>query len=75
MTEVFTIFSQHGVPTLVLGFLLFYIIRPVFQAQIEQIKEQTATNKALQEEIAVMRKDINILQVDVDKIKIKTKIR
>lgn len=75
MTEVFTIFSQHGVPTLVLGFLLFYIIKPVFSAQIEQLKELTATLKALHQEIALIKSDIHNIREDVDKIKIKTRIK
>lgn len=39
--EWITIFANYGLPAVILGFILWFFVRPVFQAYTKNIEKQT----------------------------------
>lgn len=68
-------FENSGVPMIILGFLLWYLIKPLFDSMIKNVNTQT---EALQEILANCKDtkaDIHELRQDVGEIKNNLKIK
>jgi len=78
--EVVKVFAQFGVPTMVLGFVLWFLLRPLINVFIHNIEVQTdAMSKITQNQseitsdLAGMRDDMNYMKSDISEIKNKIK--
>lgn len=74
--EVVKVFAQFGVPTMVLGFVLWFLLKPLVQVLIKNIEVQTdALSKIthnlsnISEELAEVKDSLHAMKLDIKEIK------
>ncbi|MBK7359498.1 MAG: hypothetical protein IPI45_04545 [Saprospiraceae bacterium] len=74
--EVVKVFAQFGVPTMVLGFVLWFLLKPLVQVLIKNIEVQTdALSKIthnlsnISEELAEVKDSLHAMKQDIKEIK------
>lgn len=67
--DLIQMFAQFGVPTLILGFILVFIIKPFVDSHVKFINQQTELLQNMNNDIHEMKSDINIIKSDVSNLK------
>lgn len=63
--DIIQIFAQFGVPSLVLGFILFFILKPVVTSYTRFIDQHTAILHHLNEKLEKSVENTNEIKADV----------
>lgn len=71
--EIINQFAQHGVPTLILGFILFFVLKPLVASFTKFIDQHTTTLININDKVNHMDEKFNEMKFDINEIKNKLK--
>lgn len=63
------LFANHGVPTIILGFILWFVIKPTFGAFLKNIEKQTEINQEIVDSCKAFKIELNEIKLDLTEIK------
>lgn len=67
--EAFKFIAQFGVPTMVLAFVMWYLIKPLVSAFIHNLEEQTKAMGSITQNMAKLTIEFEKLQSDYHEIR------